>query len=953
MVTSMSIERTGYPIIASLTYRFGYFVWVILLAVLFMTAVHASPTGRIAGTVTDAETGQPLPGVNVLLEGTNFGAATNLSGEYFIANLSPGDYILKASMVGYNSVIVTEIRVNHDRTTTVDLELEPSVIELEDAVIIVAHRPLIEIDNTSSRTILTAQDIQVHPTPNIRDVLTTLPGINVENGQMMVRGGTLDEVSILIDGARMRNPLNHETLMDVNMSAIKEMEIITGAFDAEYGEARSGVFNVILRDGSEGYNFSMNLRYRPPGVRHWGNSMYDYSSDLYWENTHARHLEWWIEYPDMWVDPNGVRGNDPRSIWTPEEAYEHYMDTHQPLTDYANLPTYDTEVSLGGPVPLVNNLYFFATTRYRTEAPLYGNSYRDRGIFTNTTLKLTYRFSPRMKLDVSGFLYTEKSSWGIQDYPDLAWAGSHVLDSKYAYFDFPGLPEHQTDGQTITFSHVINERTMYEVSLARVHAYRRVDVFPDDPLGWDASGAQYNHLRAVDEDGNTIPGGYQGRVGFNTTGYYFRYHGNYIDWTAQGYLSTNISRSLQVKSGFEFTYYHLDHFNQSKLPDRWDDNVYNPYQGAGYAQSKFEFGGFIMNAGLRFDFYNPNDRVYKDIFDPMEGETEPTKTFTQLSPRLGVSHPIDDKTMLRFSYGHFFQRGPFGDFGEGSQESEALGSLTTFVTDGEFPWVLGNRDARPQKTVAFEVGVDRNFAEYFILSLTGFYKDITNTLRMITVETPQGIYRTSGNSDYADVRGVEVELRKTPSHNIWGYVNYTMQSGIHGRSGDPVVISPTSVRYAASGDVYFYNNPRLKAGVFMQTPSRWDFLGGIFQDIIVSFEYEAIYPHDQIFQDSFSFDGEQYLRNANKNANMRIMKEMSFMNNALSVTGFIEVSNLFNDQWLNLSVFERASREDQRRFVESGFDEVPTVDSQGAPIHDIVKYRNLPRSIVFGIAVDL
>ena len=944
---SFRVVFSGFPA------RYGIFLITVLCMIGMSVTAIASPTGRIAGKVIDASTGVPLPGVNIVLEGTMYGAATNLEGEYFMANISPGDYVLRASMVGYTQVMVTDVRINHDRTTVVDIRLEESFIEIEGEVVVVAHRPLVEIDNTMSRTILTTQDIAVHPTPNIQDVLTTLPGINVEGGQVYVRGGGLSEVSILVDGARIRNPMNQQTFIDINMSAIKEMEIITGAFNAEYGEARSGVFNVILRDGTEGYNLAVNMRYRPPGIRHWGKSMYDYSSELYWENSHARHLQWWIEYPDMWVDPNGVPGNNPGSIWTPEQAYENYMSTHQPLTNYGTIPTYDTEVSLGGPFPFVNNLYFFATARYRTEAPLYGNSYRDRGIFNNTTLKLTYRFTPRMKLDVSGFLYTEKRSWGIQDYPDLGWAGSHVLDSRYAYFDFPGLPEHQTDGQTMRFSHVVSQRTMYEISLSRVHAYRRVDVFPDDPRGWEASGALYDNLRAVDENGRPIPGGYQNRVGFNTTGYFFRYHGNYVDWTSTGYLSTHLSRNLHLKSGYEFTYYHLDHFNQSKLPDRWDDNVYNPYQGAAYAQSTFEFGGFIMNAGLRFDFYNPNDYVYTDLFNPFEGERTKTKTFTQLSPRLGVSHPIDDRTVLRFSYGHFFQRGPFGDFGEGSQESESLGSLTTFLTGGDFPWVLGNRNVRPQKTVAFEVGIDRNFAEYFVLSLTGFYKDITNTIRMITIETPLGIYRTNGNSDYADIRGLEVSLRKMPSHNIWGYVNFNTQVGIYGRSGDPVVITPTAVRYAASGDVIYYNNPRLKAGLFMRTPQSWNFLRGMFKDIIVSLEYEAIFPHEQIFQDNFAFEGEIYMRKVDKNANLRIMKEMSFLNNTIGLTGFIEVTNVFNDQWLNFNAFRQAPVEEQRKFVESNFDYIPSVDANGAPILDIVKYRNLPRSIVFGIMVEL
>lgn len=927
------------------------FLIFMLISVQIMSA---SPTGKIAGRVTIAGANDPLPGVNILIEGTTQGAASDLQGNYFIANVSPGVYTLRASMIGFKNVIITDVRVTIDGTTVVDIQMEETILELGEEVVIVAQRPLVEIDNTTTRTILSSVEITAHPTANILDVVTSLPSINIEGGTVRVRGGTLDEVSVIIDGARYRNPFDQSTSLNINMSAIQELEIITGSFNAEYGEARSGVFNIITKEGGANLQFTLEARYQPPGLRHWGISMYDYSTDLYWENTHARHLQWWIEYPDMWVDPNGIPGSDPRSIWTPEQAYEHYMATHQPLNDYNKIPSYETEVSVGGPVPIAPNMFFFVTGRYRSQAPLFGNSYRSRGIFTNSTAKLTYRPTPGIRVEFSSFLSTDRTSWGISDYPDLFWASNYGIIARYAYYDFPGLPESQTDGQTVKFTHVIDERTMYELYLSRVHAYRRVDVFPDDPIGWLASDATRDNLRAVDQNNNPIPGGYANIVGFNTTGYYFRYHGNYIDWTLRGYVNRHVNRFWQMKGGFEGTYYHLNHFNQSKLPDRRDDNIYTPYQGALYFQNKLEFGGFIMNIGLRYDFYNPNDIVYTNLFDPFNSPTEKTRLFSQLSPRLGVSHPIDDRTVLRFSYGHFFQRGPFGDYGEGNSDAEALGNLTTYKLDGsDIPWVLGNRNVKPQKTVAFEVGIDRNFAEYFVMSITGYYKDITNTLRVVTIESPMGVYRTNGNGNYADVRGVEFSLRKLPSYGFWGYINYTTQLGIWGRSGDPIVITPTTVRYAPSGDFIQHNNPRLKAGLFIHTPRSWNFLGGLFGDITISFDYQVVYPNDQLRSDYFLFDDHKYVRNADKNANLRVRKDHSLFNNRVNIAAFIEVRNVFNDKWVNLWIFERASREDQQKFAESGFKYLPSVDANGVPILDMAKFRNLPRAITFGVSLEM
>ena len=121
----------------------------------------------------------------------------------------------------------------------------------------------------------------------------------------------------LIDGARAGNPLDHSSYTRVNLSAIEEVEVITGAFSAEYGEAMSGVINVIMKEGGESYEMYLDARYQPPGLRHWGTSFYDRSSPLYWENSNALHQEWWVENTDMWVDPNGTYGSDPASTWTP------------------------------------------------------------------------------------------------------------------------------------------------------------------------------------------------------------------------------------------------------------------------------------------------------------------------------------------------------------------------------------------------------------------------------------------------------------------------------------------------------------------------------------------------------------------------------------------------------------------------------------------------------------
>ncbi len=297
----------------------------------------AANTGRIAGKVTDAKTGEPLVGANVVVVGTTRGASTDAQGDYSIANVDPGLYELRIKEVGYRDMVVREVRVRVDQTTFINIKMEETVVDIGQEVVVTAQRPLVEKDNTASRVYMESEQITARPVTQVLDLVTAIPSVNDENGVLKVRGGTLNEVSFLVDGARARNPLDQTPYTNINLGSIQEMEVITGSYNAEYGEARSGVFNIVTKEGREKYDIYADLRYSPPGVRHWGPSLYDENSTLYWENSHARHLQWWIDYPDQWVDPNGsVRQRPaeqldaragvpelPRYAQAPERLHQH------------------------------------------------------------------------------------------------------------------------------------------------------------------------------------------------------------------------------------------------------------------------------------------------------------------------------------------------------------------------------------------------------------------------------------------------------------------------------------------------------------------------------------------------------------------------------------------------------------------------------------------------------
>ncbi len=928
-------------------------------------------SGKLVGRVTNAATKEPLIGATVQIVGREQGAVTDLEGDYLILNLSPGRYSVKVSVVGFKSMIKTEIDISINHTTTVNFQLEETVVQFDQSIVVTAERPLVEKDLTSTRHFVSASEISARPTTQLTHILASLPGIDVNSaGELTVRRGSLDQVAFMIDGIRARNPLDSQPYTNINLSAIQELEIITGGFNAEYGEAQSGVFNIITKDGSDNFEGFAEFRYTPPGLKHWGTALYDYATPRFWENSNARHLQWWIDNPNMWIDPNGVHGNNPSCIWTPEQAYQDYMNTHQPLTDYTELSTYQTEFSLGGPTPLTD-LFFFFSGKYRTAPPISGNSYLRRGNWSDGTLKLTYKFTPTIKLLASGFYSTSETSYGMESF-----TFENGFENKYAYYDYPGFPKNRVDGQTIKFTHVLDQFTFYEVQFSRVFRYRSQSTFPNDETGWETGAPIYNRLRAVDANGYPIPGGYSNIIGRHTTGYYYRGEDRNTDLSLSGDLVSQIQKTWQIKTGFGFTYYLLDRFQEAKAYNVIEDEVYKPYEGDIYVQNKLEFEGLIMNLGLRLDFYNANDYVYKNIYDPFDlinsklekrapkPITEPTKLHGQLSPRIGISHPISEQTVLHFSYGHFFQRAPFGDYGEGTGNNASgqrvTGILNTYLmqnSDGtETPYNLGNRLLKPQKTVQYEIGVEHNLGG-MVTTVTAFYKDYSNTIRTVRVFMDDGTsYLTTGNSNYQDAKGIEVAIRK-PLSGFWGgYLNFSWSTGISGRSGDPdVIASPASGIQnrltGYTGDDIIYDPSRLKLGLTFLIPKDFSLLFGIFANMQIAMDYSVYYPHEQIISDNFGEGGKSYLRFPYKNALVRIRKEFSL--GGFNLAGFIEIQNAFNDKHLNLQVVNSTTATLQQKvdYINSGFSVYPEYTPTGGAFPDVMKNYNLPRSIVFGFAV--
>ncbi len=156
------------------------------------------------------------------------------------------------SSIGYNRTIVQDIIVNVDRTTKIDVELSSESITLDEEVVVTAKKPLIVKDLTSSSSTVTAEEITMMPVENMGQVVNIQAG--VVDGHF--RGGRSGEVSYLVDGIAVNDAYDGGVSIQVENNSIRQLEVISGTFNAEYGNAMSGVVNIITKDAGQNYSGS-------------------------------------------------------------------------------------------------------------------------------------------------------------------------------------------------------------------------------------------------------------------------------------------------------------------------------------------------------------------------------------------------------------------------------------------------------------------------------------------------------------------------------------------------------------------------------------------------------------------------------------------------------------------------------------------------------------------------
>jgi hypothetical protein len=229
---------------------------LILVILVASSLLIAGTTGKISGRITE-KGGSALPGANALVVGTTLGTVTDLNGEYVIINIPPGTYDLRITLVGYTPVIVRQVNVTADRTTLISTSLTSSVIEMQD-IVIQAERPMVQKDLTATMAAISDEQIRMLPVTNFLQVVAIQAGVVGDENGLHIRGGRGGEIAFLIDGMSVKDPVLGRVGTTINNDAISELNLLTGTFSAEYGNAMSGIVNIVTKEGGKDFHASVN-----------------------------------------------------------------------------------------------------------------------------------------------------------------------------------------------------------------------------------------------------------------------------------------------------------------------------------------------------------------------------------------------------------------------------------------------------------------------------------------------------------------------------------------------------------------------------------------------------------------------------------------------------------------------------------------------------------------------
>jgi outer membrane receptor for ferrienterochelin and colicin len=683
-------------------------------------------SGKITGRILEKGK-EPIAYANVIVLGTKLGTMTDEAGTFLLVGVPVGPVQIQVQATGYDKQVQT-VQVNAGATSTLNFDFGAQKITRTFEEIEVRAEKRIDTKSSTTKQSITAEKLKELPVDNLREAVGTKAGVVAASDGLHFRGGRSGEVKFQFDGVEVSDPLFGRGANIANL-AVAGTEVLSGGFDAEYGNALSGVVAVSTKEGTDRFG----------GEVRWDTDRY----------------------------------GDPTKTFDNYDRFTFGFGGPTPIKNLTYFATYEGSFSDT----------YLKTTMTRPQRTLIdfiqlGNRQQNA---INTNFKLAYRVNARNKVTFETINNRTINTpynhqWSREGFVKVAYDTIRTIGQPDTYnprygtwsptktdstFQPVNLPDHvpTTDDrynqETFVWTNQLSDKSVWSTRIASLNFDALSSIGRKAPWEYWVQSPFY----------------WSGNLQFGSENNpYFATHGDfpqYIQrtqstWTLKSDYSTRHWKSHTWKTGMELKYnkvqnlsLQLPNSETNGLPGgtRSDFVNFNP-EGAAYLQDRWEFEGLVFNAGLRYDDFSPGAQVLAD--DIKSGKRHKR----QMSPRLGIAYPISDKDVLSFHYGWTYQT-PAHNFIFQNRSAN-----TSVVT-------RGNPDLEPETNIAYQAGVQHLFSRDVSGQFSVFFKDIYGLITQRQAFQDGNLFNVYENGDYASSRGFEMSLIKSFSHKFSAEVNYT------------------------------------------------------------------------------------------------------------------------------------------------------------------------------------
>lgn len=710
---------------------------------------QTTSAGAIKGTVKDKRTKDGLIGVNIVIRGTYYGAATDLDGKYLIDKISPGEYILQLSYIGYKRIMMTGIKVKANESLTLNFDMEEEELTLDQEVVVIGERPIFDIEQANSAVQVTAEDLKATPLKNIQDVASTQAGIVQTADGIYMRGGKPYETGYYVDGVSAKDPLAGTGFgLELNLDDVDAIDVVTGGIGAESG-ATSGFISVKTKEGGRDHFAKIS-----------------HQRDYFLNGTNDYQWSWNTDSYDATVS-----------------GPLNFLSDFGEVTYYVNFTYSGNDEFTKKPANKLTSSLFADNSNWLT--PKQDNRW-------GGSIKLTWKPLPTDKI-----FYSYRRSANINQNTNMLRFASLTGDIRPGYqYNFSLIPDQATtytsdlNQMIIGYTKTLSNTDFIDFRAARLFSKLRADangrpwrpdslyqdLYPEsiitDPIAlW---GGSTDLVKYVVQGDPRLAGLFNKGISTLWHDHWAEEYTFKADYTFQDQTTTfqlgvehilaeyqwiDISApwiGMPIRQGLPSTQLGLSN-------EIWKVSSFN---GGVYAAYRIAEKGFIGNIGLRMSYFHPGEQadnlimatnasfpVDKKFVEKYKKETVSlfgNNFWLRALPKVKVSFPVSDNQMLFFNYGHSVAW---------PQAYQLYGNIQETDVSNLRGGRRGNPTLKPETTVEYELGIRNQLTSNDALTIVAFTKD---KFDYITATGDQEIqynnrpYYTYKNDDYAKIVGIEL-----------------------------------------------------------------------------------------------------------------------------------------------------------------------------------------------------